>query len=62
MITEALIIFTKNPVPGKVKTRLAATVGNDVAFSVYQQLVKHTSVIQIICIEISNVFAAAGNF
>ena len=45
MITEALLIFTKNPVPGKVKTRLAATVGNDVAFSVYQQLVKHTLVI-----------------
>lgn len=45
MTKEALLIFTKNPVPGKVKTRLAATVGNDVAFSVYQQLVKHTLVI-----------------
>ena len=45
MTKEALLIFTKNPVPGKVKTRLAATVRNDVAFSVYQQLVKHTLVI-----------------
>ncbi len=45
MTKEALLIFTKNPVPGKVKTRLAITVGNDVAFSVYQQLVKHTLVI-----------------
>lgn len=45
MTKEALLIFTKNPVPGKVKTRLAATVGNVVAFSVYKQLVKHTSVI-----------------
>ncbi len=38
----ALIIFQKNVVYGKVKTRLAATVGNDEAMWVYQQLLRHT--------------------
>ncbi|KAA3436927.1 TIGR04282 family arsenosugar biosynthesis glycosyltransferase [Rufibacter hautae] len=38
----ALIIFVKNLVPGKVKTRLAATVGNEKALEVYQQLLRHT--------------------
>lgn len=36
---EALIIFQKNRVPGKVKTRLAATIGNDNALMVYEVLV-----------------------
>ncbi len=39
---EALIIFVKNPVPGKVKTRLAATVGNETATAVYRELLSHT--------------------
>ena len=39
---RALIIFTKNLVYGKVKTRLAATVGNDKALEIYKQLIKHT--------------------
>jgi len=34
----ALIIFIKNPLPGKVKTRLAATMGNDRALRVYLAL------------------------
>ena len=39
---EALIIFVKNPVPGKVKTRLAATVGNEAATDIYRKLLSHT--------------------
>jgi len=39
---QALLIFTKNLIYGKVKTRLAATVGSDKALSVYQQLIQHT--------------------
>ena len=39
---RALIIFAKNEVLGKVKTRLAATTGNDTALSVYKTLVEHT--------------------
>lgn len=43
MTNNCLIIFTRNPVYGKVKTRLAATVGEDVALKVYQFLVAHTA-------------------
>ncbi|MFT5581787.1 MAG: rSAM/selenodomain-associated transferase 1 [Psychromonas sp.] len=39
---DALIIFQKNPEPGKVKTRLAATIGNEKALIVYKVLVDHT--------------------
>ena len=39
---EALIIFTKNPIHGQVKTRLAATIGNDKALAVYKQLIHYT--------------------
>ncbi len=39
---NAVIIFVKNPVPGKVKTRLAAAVGNDKALAIYLDLVTHT--------------------
>ena len=46
---NALIIFTKNLVYGKVKTRLAATIGNDKAFNIYKNLIAHTySLIQSI--------------
>lgn len=38
----ALIIFVRNPVLGKVKTRLAATVGNAKALDIYRQLLQHT--------------------
>lgn len=39
---NALIIFTKNPVEGKVKTRLAKEIGDKNALKVYLQLLKHT--------------------
>lgn len=39
---QALLIFTKNLIHGEVKTRLAATAGNDTAYAVYGQLIKHT--------------------
>jgi len=37
-----LIIFTKNPVLGKVKTRLAKGVGDKKALEIYKFLLKHT--------------------
>ena len=41
--TEALlIIFTRNPEPGKVKTRLAKDVGDKAAFKIYNFLLEHT--------------------
>jgi rSAM/selenodomain-associated transferase 1 len=42
MSKEALLIFTKNPEAGKVKTRLAATLGDEAALSIYRQLLLHT--------------------
>ncbi len=39
---EVLLIFAKNVQYGKVKTRLAATIGNQKALSVYRRLVAHT--------------------
>jgi len=42
MMKDALIIFTKNHEAGKVKTRLAATLGNEAALSIYVQLLSHT--------------------
>jgi uncharacterized protein len=38
-----LIIFTKNPEAGQVKTRLAQTVGDDKALEVYEKLRSHTA-------------------
>ena len=37
-----LLIFIKNPEKGKVKTRLAGTVGDDRALKIYQSLLAHT--------------------
>ena len=37
-----LIIFTRNIVKGKCKTRLASVVGDDVAMEIYRFLVNHT--------------------
>jgi len=45
MKTEALIIFIRNPELGKVKTRLAITIGNEKALEVYQDLLFHTMTI-----------------
>jgi len=38
----ALIIFVRNPVLGKVKTRIAATIGDENALAVYKHLLHHT--------------------
>lgn len=37
-----LIIFYRNPLLGKVKTRLARTLGDSAALNIYHQLVAHT--------------------
>ena len=42
MKKEALLIFQKNPVKGKVKSRLAVTMGEDAALEIYQFLVEQT--------------------
>ena len=36
------MIFVKNPVEGKVKTRLAKTMGAEKAFKIYLELLEHT--------------------
>jgi rSAM/selenodomain-associated transferase 1 len=40
---QALLIFAKNPLAGKVKTRLAAAIGEQAALVVYSQLLAHTA-------------------
>ncbi|TDE03585.1 TIGR04282 family arsenosugar biosynthesis glycosyltransferase [Flavobacterium hiemivividum] len=42
MKTDALIIFTRNPEIGKVKTRLAKIIGDEKALTVYNDLLLHT--------------------
>ncbi|MEZ4945207.1 MAG: TIGR04282 family arsenosugar biosynthesis glycosyltransferase [Cyclobacteriaceae bacterium] len=42
MRKSLIIIFYRNPELGKVKTRLAATLGDDKALAVYLRLVNHT--------------------
>lgn len=37
-----LIVLAKNPVLGKVKTRLAATIGKEKAIKIYQELLRYT--------------------
>ena len=39
---QALIIFIKNPVLGKVKTRIAAKSGEAAALDIYKNLIDHT--------------------
>ncbi len=39
---NALIIFARKPELGKVKTRLAATIGNNKALDIYTKLLMHT--------------------
>lgn len=39
---KALIIFARKPVIGKVKTRLAASIGDEKALHIYLRLLKHT--------------------
>ena len=38
----AIGVFCKNPIPGKVKTRLGKTIGHDQAVEIYNLLVGHT--------------------
>jgi len=40
--TDCLLIFIKNPVAGKVKTRLAATLGDEKALEIYKALIAYT--------------------
>ena len=39
---ELIIVFVRNPELGKVKTRLAHSIGNQKALDVYKCLLKHT--------------------
>jgi rSAM/selenodomain-associated transferase 1 len=39
---EALFIFVRTPELGKVKTRIAASAGNDAALIIYKKLLQHT--------------------
>ena len=39
---QALLTFIKNPEKGKVKTRLAKTIGEDKALAIYKTLLEHT--------------------
>jgi len=40
--TTALVIFVRNPISGKVKTRLAKDIGDERALEIYLQLLHHT--------------------
>ena len=42
MSKNLLLIFTRNPELGKVKTRLAKSIGNDKALKVYIELLNQT--------------------
>ncbi len=41
-MTDAIITFVRNPVLGKVKTRLAAEIGQEKALEIYTRLLQHT--------------------
>jgi rSAM/selenodomain-associated transferase 1 len=47
MNKDLLIIFVRNPILGKVKTRLAATVGPEKALAVYRELLDRTRAVTI---------------
>ncbi len=42
MENRKLLIFTKNPIAGTVKTRISRVKGDDVALEVYQKLLQYT--------------------
>lgn len=48
-MSNALIVFVKNPVLGKVKTRLAETLGAEKALEIYEMLLTHT---RTVCVAI----------
>ena len=43
MTKDLLLIFTRNPELGKVKTRLAASIGDQAALDIYKFLLSHTA-------------------
>ncbi len=45
MTDNHLMIFVKNPVPGKAKTRLAASIGDQKALDIYKFLLSYTAYI-----------------
>jgi uncharacterized protein len=47
--TDVLLIFIKNPVKGRVKTRLAAAVGDERALNIYMALLEHTRQVAMAC-------------
>ncbi|MCO5724640.1 TIGR04282 family arsenosugar biosynthesis glycosyltransferase [Robiginitalea marina] len=49
---NALLIFTRNPEPGKCKTRLAAKIGDRAALGIYSFLLGHTAAL---CCELEGV-------
>ena len=49
MLEESLIIFVKNPVLGKVKSRLAADLGDEKALKVYEYLLSYTKEVCLEC-------------
>lgn len=58
---QALIVFQKNPVLGKVKTRLAATMGDEKALDIYHYLLKKTY-FQVNKIEETTVFVYYSDY
>ena len=42
MKSDLIIVFTRNPELGQVKTRLAKTIGDESALNVYKHLLNHT--------------------
>lgn len=49
MKKDKLIIFVKNPILGKVKTRLAADIGDESALEAYKMLLQHTYQVALNC-------------
>ena len=43
MTKNLVLIFTRNPELGKCKTRLAKTIGNENALTIYKMLLQHTA-------------------
>ncbi|WP_209330080.1 TIGR04282 family arsenosugar biosynthesis glycosyltransferase [Lunatimonas salinarum] len=58
---QAVIVFQKTPEHGKVKTRLAASIGDEDALRVYQYLLQHThKVLESLTVDI-HVFISGKN-
>ncbi len=53
---KALIIFVRNPELGKVKTRLANTLGDEKALDIYNKLLQHTLEIAVATVATKYVF------